>query len=121
MTTLIPEAPSADPRWQHPRIADYRVDAAAQSLKLTETDKAILTAHLEMHLREMGIQRLTEDLLLILWAMLPMAADGVQCAIHLNCGAPLACGLRAISHAVTGLDIVGAVLLGFEQRIGEEL
>jgi hypothetical protein len=115
-----PPAPSADPRWDRPYIARWRAEAAKHRERQTAATIDVNVEALISYLKEdVGVTHITEDLLYLLWATVPLLSTFIHARIAQTCGNPQQCGVNSLAHAVDGLEFGAASLLELESRIGQ--
>lgn len=109
-----------DPRWENERIVRRRTEAAAVAGRYDEEDHAKMLAHFESELRSIGVSKITEDLLLLLWGGLSVSLDFIATDITATCINPR-CGYASFQHACGGIDLEGVILLDLERKAGQTL
>lgn len=120
MKMMTIETPGTDPRWQNERIQQRRVASYAVADRFPDEDKAKMLHHLEGELRDIGVTRITEDLVLLLWGTMSPFLDFVATSIQLTCQNPHT-GYHAFSHTAAGTDMLGVILFALEEKIGQPL
>lgn len=116
-----PAPPSADPRWEDPRIALWRKDAARLRETLRPETLDANQAWLREFFKTFGVRTISEDLLFLLYVSVPAAATFIQTRTYSVCYQPATCASSAMGHVSDGFDFFAVHLLELEKHIGEEL
>jgi hypothetical protein len=102
------------------RISMRRVGAQAVVDQFNPDDLAKMLVHLCTELKDIGITRVTDDLIRLLWGIESIALDFIATSISVTCVTP-PCAYASFQHAAAGIDLMGIALLGLEERIGQLL
>jgi len=102
------------------RIAARRQGAEMVVESYSPEDREKMLVHLVEELKAIGITRVTEDLIRLLWGVESITLDFIATNIQFTCVNP-ACGYASFSHAAAGVDMLGVVLLALEDRVGNLL